>query len=313
MLLKGLVAKMLRKKFVVVLCVLLCVSWGSRSYAFNVCLRDDLGRNVCFDKVPKRVISLAPSITETIYAVGGEDKLVAVTNYANYPPAALKKKRIGGVWNPNKELIVYMKPDLVFGLADVHRKLFAYLYGFGIKTFAFRLYASIDAVYREIRDVALILGRGEKGMVLLQKIRREIDNIRKKAKMLPVKPRVFFIMWDNPLETVGGKSVVTDLITMAGGICITKDLPEHFPLYSRSKVLVDNPDIILFAGGKGGMGLSEKRIKALFCGLKINAVKYNAIYEMDADILFRTGPRTVVALKQMYEIFRRWANDRLQR
>ncbi|MCD6420628.1 MAG: ABC transporter substrate-binding protein [Synergistetes bacterium] len=99
------------------------------SYASAVCLKDDLGEKVCFKSPPARVISLAPSITETIYAVGGEDRLVAVTNYANYPPAALKKKRVGGVWNPNKELIIYLRPDLVFGLANVHRKLFVYLHG----------------------------------------------------------------------------------------------------------------------------------------------------------------------------------------
>ncbi len=283
------------------------------SYASAVCLKDDLGEKVCFKSPPARVISLAPSITETIYAVGGEDRLVAVTNYANYPPAALKKKRVGGVWNPNKELIVYLRPDLVFGLANVHRKLFVYLHGFGIKTFAFRLYASVSAVYREIRNVAIILGEKREGISLLSKIRGEVEDIRKKAKMLPAKPRVFFIMWDNPLETVGNESVVTDLITMAGGICVTNGLSEHFPLYSRARVVVDNPDIILFAGGKGGMGLSKERIKSLFKDMKINAVRDNAIYEMDADILFRTGPRTVIALRQMYTIFKKWANSRTKR
>ncbi len=276
-------------------------------FAFPIDLKDSLGNTVKLKSAPRRIISLAPSITETLFAIGAGDKVVGVTTFDDYPPEVKRIFKVGGFSNPNLERILYLKPDLVLGISNIHAEIVKRLRKLKVPCFTFKLFDKLSKLYYEIEVLGKLTGREKSAENLVKRIEKKIYQLREKGRILKKHPRVFMAIWDNPLVTIGRGSYIHELIEIAGGKSITSSLPAPFPLYSIENLAKESPDIIVVAGGKGGMSLSKERVLRMLKGRGIKAVEEGNVYEVEGNLLFRLSPRIVDGINALYEIFRRWA------
>ena len=243
---------------------------------------------------PKRIVSLGPSITEGLYLLGAGDRIVGVTTYCIKPPQAKKKEKIGSVTEVDVEKIANLKPDLVIATSLTSQKAKEKLKGLGIKVVDFSLPGNFSDLCEKFLMLGRIVGKGSEAEDIVIKANREIDTIRNRLKGLP-KPKVFIQVGARPLFTMTKDSFVNDLIELAGGINIAGEA--RGGLYSREKVIEQNPDVIIIMT-MGIVGEEEKRIWQRYRTLK--AVRDNRIYIMDSYKIGSPTPVTFVeTLKEM--------------
>jgi iron complex transport system substrate-binding protein len=264
---------------------------------------DDMGRTVQINKIPERIISLAPSNTEMVYALGLEDRLIGVTTYCNYPEAAKNKPRVSEFSNVDIEKIVSLQPDLI--LADNLHKTTA------IPAFE-KLNIPVlgidpDSLNKIIGDIELIgkvTGETKASGDLIKSLQTRIQAVVEKTDKLNSvdNPRVFFLSWHDPLWTTGSGTLINDLITKAGGINIASDLKGHSQI-DLETAIQRNPQIILVISSMGDQTMSLDYIKSEPRFQAVDALKNNQVYPVDADVFGRTTPRSVDALEQMAGIF----------
>ncbi len=267
-------------------------------------LTDELGREIELEGVPERLVSLAPNITEIIFALGVGDRLVGVTEYCNYPPQAKKIKSIGGFIDPNLELILTLKPDLIIGTADGnYRWMIQRMEKVGLKVYIINP-SNFSQLFSTIRDMGSLLGVKEAGARLADSLKRRMDRIAASVKenIGSSKPTVFLQISHQPLVTASDGTMVNTLIEKAGGINIAKGLDVRYPQFSIEEVLRRNPDIILVMGNNNEQqkNLAVKKWEEY---KEINAVKNGQIFMIDQDIYSRTSPRCLDALQELHYIF----------
>jgi iron complex transport system substrate-binding protein len=258
---------------------------------------DDLGRSVNIEKIPQGIISLAPSNTEILFALGLEDKVVGVTEYCNYPAEALDKEKIGGYSTPDIERIIALQPDLVLA-SSIHAKEFIpALEERGLTVFALAP-ENLDGILEDIQMVGEITGKGKEASKLVTQMEDRIEAITNKTGELQEKPRVFFITWHDPLWSVGSGTIIQELIEKAGGVNIFQDITGHGTV-DLEEVVFRNPEVIIACTGHGeAEGKPFEWAKSDESRLQVTeAVKNNRIYQVDADLVNRAGPRIVDALE----------------
>ncbi len=258
-------------------------------------VKDDLGNEVTFNSPPKRIISLAPSNTEILFAVGAGDQVVGVTDFCNYPEGALNKEKVGGFSNPNVEKIISLKPDFVFGARGNPKDLLLRLSDMGIKTLAFDP-RSIEDVFSLIELIGDITDHPDKASELLFRLKEKRKKIDDEVKRFE-KKKVYLEIWNNPYMSVGKDTFVGKLIEEAGGINIAEDAKGDWPMLSQEYIIKENPQIIIL----GYMGADPGEVTKRPGWKNIDAVKNERIYTIDPDIIFRPGPRIIDGL---YELFR---------
>lgn len=252
---------------------------------------DDLGRSV---KVPEnvgRVVSLAPNVTEMIFAVGAGDKLVGVTTFCDYPAEARSIRKVGDTQKPNIETIVALKPQLVFVSTASQLEAFANIldeqhiavYVVGPKT--------LDDIYKSIEKLGEITGNLEKADNLVAGLKSRAEAARGPIVYGSL-PRVFVQIDKDALYTVGRDSYITDIIDRAGGVSMTADLATAYPKISRETALAMNPDVIIISESENNKVPNEAFRNS-------PAVKNGRVYRINADLLSRPGPRVVDALEQI--------------
>lgn len=248
-----------------------------------------------------RIISLAPSTTEILFALGLDDEIIGVSQYCNYPEQALNKTKIGTFSQPNIEKILTLKPDIIFctGLEqapaiDKLKKLNLKVYVCDPRNFR-ELFASI-------KEIAELTGKENEGKALIQKMKNEIKEISDKTQVMPddKKPKVFIEIWSRPLMTAGAGSFVDELVSIAGGANIAKDTLRPYSYFSAEEVIKRDPDCIILAYME-----YQSSKKALYQRLgwkNISAVKNNRVYnDIDPDLFLRPGPRITEGLRRLYE------------
>jgi len=263
-------------------------------------LTDETGRKVKIPHSAKRIVSLAPSITEILFALGLNDEIAAITNFCDYPEAALRKPKIGGFVNPDTEKIVSLKPDLIIGIRDGNRMdTVDRLNDFGLPVYLIDP-KGFDGVMETIKNIGDVVGRGKESRRMIK------DMIDKREKMIALtqslpKPKVFFQVGDLPLITVGKGTLADDLIRLAGGRSISENELVSYPSYSIETILAKAPEIIIMSSmesKKGHMNLVKKWQN----WKSIPAVKMNAIHVIDSNIVDRPTPRIVEGLEAMVRI-----------
>jgi len=172
---------------------------------------DDLGRSVDIEEIPQRIVSLAPSNTEILFALGLGEKVVGVTEYCNYPPEALDKEKVGGYSTPDIEKIIALQPDLILASSIHAKELIPALEQRGLTVFALEP-KSIDGILEDIRMVGKIAGKEEEASVLVTQMENKIKAITDKTKELEERPRVFYITWHDPIFSVGSETSIHELI-----------------------------------------------------------------------------------------------------
>ncbi len=260
---------------------------------------DDLGRNIYLAKAPTRVVSLAPSITEILFAIGLNEQIVGVTEFCDYPSEAKKKPKVG-YSHPNIESILALQPDLVLApRAFLRADLLAKLDQLKVPTFVVDP-ESFEEIPGRIQTLGRILDRSPTADVVALAMRERIAVIRSKMESLP-RVRVLYVLNSQPLITVGPGSFIHQVIGLAGGSNIAAQATVPYPHLDMEAVLKEDPQIIVFPIGKAeGIPPGEQQLWQRWTVL--SAVKQGRLHQIPADLLNRPGPRIVEGLEQLARI-----------
>lgn len=236
------------------------------------------------ENYPQRIISLGVALTEELYILGVDDRLVGCTVYCQKPPEAKKKEKVGTVIEVNLEKVVSLKPDLVLTTSLTNPKAKEKLKNLGIKIVDFPQARSFAEACEQFLRLGRIVGKEREAEEIVNSAKAKVDSLKKRVTGLP-KPRVFMQIGAKPLVTVTQDSFVNDFIEFAGGVNIAKGLKSG--RYSREKVLEANPDVIIITT----MGLSGEREKQVWQRYKsLKAARNNRIYILDAGMLCSPTP-----------------------
>jgi iron complex transport system substrate-binding protein len=258
---------------------------------------DGYGRTVRVPVNPVRVISLAPSLTETVYALGAEDHLVGDTDYCDYPPEAQKKPKVGGVINPNLEEIAALHPDLVLmskegNLVETVRALES----LGIPTYATDVH-TIDEILGSIQKLADVLNASTAGKTLTNDLQNRLDVLRVKLDSVAPK-RVLFIVWPEPLISVGKNTFVADALRRAGAASIV-DSNKDWPQVSLEEIARLQPDYLVFvAAHTGNTGNAFESIARLPGWQILEAVR-DKRYVVVSEAIIRPAPRMISVIEDL--------------
>lgn len=257
---------------------------------------DETGRHITIPDHPHRLISLAPSITETLYALGLGDELVGDTDYCDYPPQARLKPHVGALLNPNLEEIVALKPDLVLGQVEANRiQTVEQLQRLGIPLYGLTAH-SVEDTLRSIRDLGTVLDCQAEASKLEARLRARVERVERRVAGLP-RPKVLFVVWYRPLITAGPHTFISDVIRLAGGTSVTDDLHGEWPRLSLEEVLRRNPDVILFPR-TNAMAPSLGEFRKLPGWKECRAVREGHLYFIP-DSINQPGPRLIGALEEV--------------
>ena len=265
---------------------------------------DGLGRTVNIEEVPETIISLAPSNTEILYALGLEDKVVGVTEYCDYPEAAQDKPKIGGFSTVDIERVVEIQPDLILA-ANKHRdEAIPALERLGLTVLALDP-KTLDEVLEAITLVGRCTGSEDEASLLVAEMSNRINAVTNEMGNLTQdqRPGVFYVTWHNPLMTVGSGALHNELIQQAGGTNIFQDLTEDYPKISLEAVIEANPQVIIVGVGMGsGEDLPFEVITTEPRLEDVDARINNRVYAITNDLVSRSGPRTVEALELLAQM-----------
>jgi iron complex transport system substrate-binding protein len=262
---------------------------------------DETGRSINITPAPQRIVSLAPGITETLYALGLDDKIAGVTSFCNWPSSALQKPRIGGFSNPSIEKIVALKPDLIIATADGNRKdTVQQLARLGLPVYVINP-LNINGFLRSILHIGEITNREKDAGKLVEKNKKRLNNVSAQIRHKK-KPRVFFQLGLEPVFTVGRGTLINEVIELAGGVNVAGHDTARYPIYSAEGIMGTSPEIIIFAPMVNDKNFAA--VKRFWQNLgEISAVRNNKIYPMDADLINRASPRIFDAIEIMAHIF----------
>lgn len=250
---------------------------------------DDLGRTILIPTKITRVVSLAPNLTENIFAVGAGDRLVGVTTFCNYPEQAKEIAKIGDTMTPNMETIVALKPDVVFvSTASQIEAFMKTLEQNGIAVYVTNP-MSVEEVFAGLHKLDSIFMNED--IVSVESLRGRVSNIQERvASERPAK--VFVQISKEPLFTIGKAAFVNDLLRIAGGESVTANVESAYPKLSKETASALNPEAIILSD-------SEDNREPNDAFKSSPAVKNGRVYKVNADILSRPGPRLVDALEQI--------------
>jgi iron complex transport system substrate-binding protein len=246
---------------------------------------------------PQRIISLAPNITEILFALGLSDRIVGVTSVCDFPEGAKKKPKIGGMSNPSLEAVLSLRPDMVVMTTDGNPRWFEErLRGMHIKTYVFRA-RKLSELAQGIRDLGLALGTSEKADALAREIEKGIGRYSNRdVGHLSRKIRVLFIIWPEPLIAAGPNTEINDVISLLGGENIASKARVSYPSYSIEEILRDPPDIIFIGEGHPNAKQMSKDLLAKLAA--VPAVRNGKVFLL-SDSLYRLGPRVVHGIEEM--------------
>jgi iron complex transport system substrate-binding protein len=240
-------------------------------------------------------VSLAPNLTEIVFAVGAGDRLVGRTSYCDFPAEAKAIAEVGDTLHPSLERIIALKPQVVLVSTASQLEVFTnQLQGHNIAVFVTDPH-DLEGVFRSIGQIGEIFGEADETKLLVQKLRERANTVEQ--AVMPKKPiRVFYQVSGEPLYTAGHDAFVTDLMRRAGALSVTADIPGAWPKYSNESALAARPEAIILPSG-GSMGEANSNVAEAL--RKSPAVLEGRVYRINDDHLARPGPRSVDGLEEM--------------
>jgi len=251
---------------------------------------DDIGRRVYLAKPARRVVSLAPSVTEILFAVGLDAEVVGVTTFCDYPAQARSKPKIGSS-TPNLEAILGLKPDLVVGNKDFIRPdALAKLEQLKIPVFILAP-KTIEEILGHISTVGRLVGHEREARAVVQGLRERLSELRN--RMGAARPvRVFYVVNTDPLISVGSGSFIHQMLELAGGENIVGQTSIPYPKVSLEEVLRRDPEVLLFPVG-ASEGIPEPEQQRWRKWTTLSAVAHNRLHQVRAELVNRPGPRAI--------------------
>lgn len=262
---------------------------------------DGLGREVTLAAVSERIVSLAPSNTEILFAVGAGGDVVGVTEYCDYPEEAREIENIGGfsAKSISVEKIVSLEPDLVVASGGVQQPVVEALEQVGVPVIALAP-SDFEDVYENILLIGQVTGHEAQATEVVEEIRTRMDAVAEKVAAVPreKRPRVFWEVFDEPLMTAGPSTFTGQMIELAGGVNIFADVTEDYPQINPEEVIARDPDVIIGPDSHADK-LTPEQVAARPGWDQIEAVKDGRIHLIDGDIASRPGPRLADAVEAM--------------
>jgi iron complex transport system substrate-binding protein len=261
---------------------------------YPLTVTDDLGRKVTLPAEPQRIVVMLPSATETLCAIGACGKIVATDKFSDWPPEVKKLPKAGGLYDPNVELIVSLKPDLV--IASKYGKLVERLAKAGIPAYAVKT-ETYEDIFKTARKLGQLVNREAEAEALVARIQKEVYALESKAAKAKTRPNVYYEIDPTPY-TVGPDSFIGVLIQKARGKNIVPRELGLFPKISPEFVVAKNPEVIIL--GDAPYGVTLDKIKARPGWDRIRAVQMGRVCELkkeETNVVHRPGPRVAEGLR----------------
>ena len=280
------------------LLMLLCS--GSMSLQAAITVMDDTGRNVTLEQPASRIVSLAPHVTEQLFAIGAGEKIVGAVDYSDYPEQAKAIPRVGGYSRLDLERILALQPDLVVAWKSGNDgRAIERLQALGVTVYwsePHRLPDIADGMAR----LGTLVGEAEMAQQQAETFHQRLDELRRQNRG-GKKRTVFYQIWNRPLMTVSGQHLINDVITLCGGSNIFADLETLTPTVSLEAVLVADPEVIVASG----MGKARPEwLDDWKAWPQLQAVKANRLHVIDPNIIQRATPRLLLGAEQMCRFLR---------
>ena len=250
---------------------------------------DDRGVEIAFNEVPKTVVSLQPSNTEILFALGVGDKIVGATEYDTYPEEAQKIERVSDTTNFNSERIIALKPDVVIAYTIGDKDALKPLENAGIKVFVIQSATTFDDVYGDIEQIAAVMGVADKGKKLNEEIKAKIAEVQMKVKDVKTPKNVYLEVSPKPdIYTAGSSTFQQEILDAANVNNVFSDL-NSWAKVSEEDVIAKNPDVILTTVNYTEDPIGE--ILGRDGWNTVTAIQNKAVLSIDTDISNRPGPR----------------------
>ena len=258
---------------------------------------DETGRIVRIPQPINRIVSLAPSLTETVYALGLQDRLVGDTDYCDYPPDAQKKTKVGGGINPSLEVIAALHPDIVLVTKGFNRLETVHaLDSLGISSYATDPH-TVNDISASLKKLADLLGVPEAGASAAAEMENQLTSLQRRLASLPPK-RVLFVVWHQPLTSVGKHTFIADALRLAGAVSIV-DSEQDWPHVSLEEVARLQPDFLVFASAHSGSPSPTVEMLGTLPGWSIVEAVSNRRIAVISEAVNRPVPRIVSAIEDL--------------
>ncbi len=279
-------------------CTLLSCREGGEQGAVLFSVEDAYGEALSFEAYPQRVVSLTPSLSESVFALGRGERLVGRTDYCDYPPEIGQLPSVGTLLDPSVEQIVSLKPDLVLASSHVRGEVLETLTLVGIPVLALYKEEDFEGVYTLLETLGLVLDAQTEAQTLIGGMKASIAETVDIVSQARERPRVYYVVDYGEYGdfTAGGNTFIHAMLTMAGGENIAKDLKGW--AYSLEKIVEANPDLLIlsrYGGMKRGI-LQSPNYQSL------RAVQEGRVYEVDSNQIVRQGPRLAQGLRELAEV-----------
>ena len=267
----------------------------------NIVLVDDLNNKITLNSQPKRIITLAPSLTEMIYELGMGNKLVGNTTYCDYPDEAKKITKVGDLLNVDAEKVLMLKPDLVFVTIEGNtQESYKKLKDLGIKVFVSNP-RNYDGIKKTFKDLANIFSVTKKADSIITGWDNRINKLTA-FNSSDTNKYIMFIIELKPLIVAGNKTFLNEYIRLAGYKNIVYDSKVNYPILNREEVLKRNPSFIIFS--YEDKEIAKKILKLYPEWKKIDAIKNNGVITINPNVYFRPGVRFVDAAEELIKNLR---------
>ena len=258
---------------------------------------DEVGRTVRIPQPVNRIVSLAPSLTETVYALGLQDRLVGDTDYCDYPPDAQKKTKVGGGISPSLEVIAALHPDVVLVTKSFNRLETVHsLENLGISSYATDPH-TIEDIVASARKLSDVLGVPEAGASVAADMQHHLNELQKRLGAMPPK-RVLFVVWTQPLISVGKDTFIADALRHAGAVSIV-DAEQDWPQVSLEEVARLQPDFLIFSASHSDAVSPAVDALAALPGWNIVEAVSNRRIAVISEAVNRPAPRIVSAIEDL--------------
>ena len=261
----------------------------------TITVTDDLGREVTLERVANRIVSLAPSSTELLFALGIAEKVVGVTDLCDYPPQAAAKEEVGSFGSPSVEKIVSLKPDLVLA-ASLHRTAAEQLIALGIPVIVLNP-ENIQGVIDNAELLGKVAGAARGATEVKRQISGDVRSVDERIRDLTSeqRPLVYYEVWSDPIMTAGPNTLIHELITRAGGINLAADAATNYPTLALEDLLVRQPHVMFYGHAVETVAQIMQRPH----WGTIPALRDGRVYLVDENLVLRPGPRIGQALKTL--------------
>ncbi len=270
----------------------------------QISLTDGLGRTITLKAPAQRIVSMAPSNTEILFAIGAGSQVVGRDEFSDYPAEAKSLPSVGGSFaGYNNEAIVNLKPDLVMAAEINTKEQVQALENLGLTVFYLSNPADLNGMYKNLGTVAKLTGHEAEANTLVESLKKRVEAVTGKTAPLSTLPPVFYELDSTDPSapyTAGPGTFINTLIDMAGGRNVGNSLKSPYAQISVEELLVQNPQVILL--GDGAYGVTVESVTKRAGWEKIEAVKNGKIYTFDDNLVSRPGPRLVDGLETLAKL-----------